>query len=162
MTPAAAPLQQVKTEEREEVVPDWADSATRAEAEVAASLSTEMMDELDDGDPYGVLDFDGQFDEWDNVDENEMRRELAKNRLGRWFEGVVDVFLSLEEEFPDGESEDQARGLLEGRHDAGKQEMRVEEEPLKEGDVEALPELSQGVWGDVKWFGRLLARTVRS
>ena len=171
MTPATTLEQRNQTApEVEEIVPDWADTATRAEAEVAASLSPELADELDDGDPYGVLDFDDHFEPFDSEDEAEMRRELVKHRLGlwRWFEGVVDVFLNLEEEFPDlegGEIAEATPRELEDQMKAGDgvQGHREEEgETLKEGEVEAPPEQSQGVWGDVKWFGRLVARTVRS
>ena len=127
-------------------------------------------DELDDGDPYGVLDFDDHFEPFDSEDEAEMKRELAKSRLGlgRWFEGVVDVFLNLEEEFPDletGEVEGATPRELEDQRDAGEGMQEKREavvEPLAEGDVEIPPEQSQGVWDDVKWFGRLVARTVRA
>jgi hypothetical protein len=131
-----------------------------------------------------------------------MRRELVRHRtgLGRWFDGVVDVFLNLEEEFPDlnvdedaeGRGVNESRGKVasdeqrgrggmdelreleeggkvdqkEGEEDGNGNVQRVQEEnadeTLREGDVEAPPEHDQGVWGDVKWFGRLLARTVRS
>ena len=171
MTPATTLEQRNQTApEVEEIVPDWADTATRAEAEVAASLSSELADELDDGDPYGVLDFDDHFEPFDSEDEAEMRRELVKHRLGlgRWFEGVVDVFLNLEEEFPDlegGEIAEATPRELEDQIKAGdgvQTKTEEEGETLKEGEVEAPPEQSQGVWGDVKWFGRLVARTVRS
>ena len=173
MTPATHTQASPHTpSEVEDIVPDWADTATRAEAEVAASLSNDLAndDELDDGDPYGVLDFDDHFEPFDSEDEAEMRRELAKNRLGlgEWIEGVVDVFLNLEDESPDLETgvvkgttprelEDQT---IAGTSSQEKKQAFVE--PFEEGDVETPPEQNQGVWDDVKWFGRLVARTVRS
>ena len=172
MTPAPAKTQESAQSpaEVEDVVPDWADTATRAEAQIAASVSEDLQDELDDGDPYGVLDFDEHFEPFDSDDEAEMRRELVKNRLGlgKWIDGVVDVFLNLEDEFPDLESEEVTpRELEDGAQtfEAGAESFERErkgEEELKEGEVEAPPEQSQGVWGDVKWFGRLIVRTVRS
>ncbi len=171
MTPAANTQASCQTPlEVEDIVPDWADTATRAEAEVAASLSSDLADELDDGDPYGVLDFDDHFEPFDSDDEAEMRRELVKNRLGlgRWIEGVVDVFLNLEDEFPDLEGLGSEKPTPRELEDQRKAELIVqvkreeEVEPLRDGEVEAPPEQSQGVWDDVKWFGRLVARTVSS
>lgn len=110
----------------EEVQPDWADSATRAEAAaVAASLTSELTSELtddidgDDGDPYGVLDFDEHFEPFDSEDEAEMRRELGKHKLGRWIDGVVDVFLRLEEEFPGEDAEGVEKEGGEGEEGEG-------------------------------------------
>lgn len=168
MTPATVPP--ASLDPAEDVVPDWADRESRAEAEIAASLSSELADDLDDGDPYGVLDFDDHFEPFDSEDEAEMRRELAKSRLGRWFDGVVDVFLNLEEEIPDLESEARSqkgsqttpRELEDGRQVDHASKSNDDLEPLAAEQVEAPPEQPQGVWDDVKWFGRLVARTVRS
>lgn len=55
-------------------------------------------------------------------------------------------------------------GRIEGLQVEKEKERKEEgrEEVLGDGEVEAPPERSQGVWGDVMWFGRLVARTVRS
>jgi hypothetical protein len=172
MTPATVTIPQPDPDPTDVIVPDWADKETRAEAEIAASLSSDLADDLDDGDPYGVLDFDDHFEPFDSEDEAEMRRELAKSRLGRFFDGVVDVFLSFEDEIPDWESEGRSqrgsettpRELEDGLQGESttKSKSNDDLEPLAAEQVEAPPERPVGVWDDVKWFGRLVARTVRS
>jgi hypothetical protein len=123
----------------------------------------------DNNDPYGMLNFKDQIDvELDTEDEMEVRQELAKSRTGR-FDGIVDVFLRLEEEYPDlelglgipGEWREES---VEKKAEAGevkKQKKRVKPEPLKDEEVEAPPE-QKGVWSDAKWFGRMLARSIGS
>ncbi|KAK4939606.1 hypothetical protein LTR10_020106 [Elasticomyces elasticus] len=137
----------------DEAAPDWDDVQTQAE--IAAQVENEFADEFDD-DPYGVLDFDGQFD---SDDEEDVRKEISRYRLGGWMDGVVDVFLRLED-MPDYQDED-----LEARR------FEVFPAPTKDAEnastpsdnsVEPPPARPAGVWDDVAWFGRLLARTVRS
>ena len=80
----------------ESAAPDWADDQTQAE--LAAQYHEEFGDDLDeDGDPYGLLDFEGQFD---SEDEDELRESIKGYRLGAWMDGLVDVFLRLEDDFP--------------------------------------------------------------
>ncbi len=42
------------------------------------------------------MDFEGQFD---SDDEDELRKSIKGYRLGAWMDGLVDVFLRLEDDF---------------------------------------------------------------
>jgi len=137
----------------DESAPDWADAGTQAE--IAAQVESELADEFDD-DPYGVLDFEGHFD---SEDEEDVRKEISKYRLGRWMDGVVDVFLRLED-FPEAQGPD-----LELAKDEAPSARAKDAETasvLSDHSVEPPPERPTGFWDDVAWFGRLLGRTVRS
>ena len=161
-------LSKTLTQESSDVQPDWADKETQAE--IAAQVASEFSDELDD-DPYGLLNFEDQVEiEFDTDDEAEVKRELAK-RGGGWFDGVVDVFLKLEDEYPDPDLEKGTAGTP-ADDDATKIEIskpdiatraasRTQDQPLQDDEIEEPPEQT-GVWGDIKWFGRVIARTVRS
>lgn len=183
MTPALhTPLPFGVDEADSDPMPDWADD--RTQAEIAAQVESEMADEFDyDGDPYGVLDFEGQFDSDDDDDENdedEVRREILASGyyLGRWVDGIVDVLLRLED-LPDPTSEENL-DLELGSGQSSKDvpmgdrptqlptntaETNTSEQPNPTSDnsIEPPPVQRQGgLWDDVAWFGRLLARTVRS
>ncbi|KAI1616571.1 hypothetical protein EDD36DRAFT_429453 [Exophiala viscosa] len=137
----------------DEAAPDWDDVQTQAE--IAAQVENEIADEFDD-DPYGVLDFEGQFD---SEDEEDVRREISQYRLGGWMDGVVDVFLRLED-MPDYQHEDlEARGS-EVFPNASKDAENAS--TLSDSFMEPPPAKPSGVWEDVAWFGRLVARTIRS
>lgn len=200
----ARQLPQRAAEEEEEIQPDWADAASRAEytsshqhgrhsSEYFSEPATieeeedgneafydlpDEDDELDDDDPYGQLNLAEHFDNGsDIVDEEEVRRELREHSrqsgvLGRWFDGVVDVFMMLEEE--DGQDNaggegarrlaEVERGFRDGQ-EAGKSEEKenvawFDGQSEEQQDVEPPPEGQQGVWGDVKWLGRLVARSI--
>ncbi|EXJ85882.1 hypothetical protein A1O1_06251 [Capronia coronata CBS 617.96] len=146
MTPApATPV--------DEPTPDWADDHTQAE--IAAQIESDFTDELDE-DPYGLLDFEGQFD---SEDEEDVRQEISKYRLGRWMDGVADVFLRLED-FPEPGRSDLEAGNAQSAPAPAKD---VETASVaSETSVEAPPEKPNGVWDDVAWFGRLIARTLQS
>ncbi|RMZ89409.1 hypothetical protein DV736_g3365, partial [Chaetothyriales sp. CBS 134916] len=161
------PLAQLPSED---IRPDWADP--ESQAEIAARVAAELADEIDDSDPYGMLDFEEQIDiELDSEDEREVRRELMAGHNG-WFDGVIDVLLRIEDEYPDpelGQTVDQLRtrrgeGVVAGRVVTGQQlqGQLQKEEVLADDQVEAPPDHPQSMWDDVKWFGRLLARTVGS
>ncbi|RVX71613.1 hypothetical protein B0A52_03797 [Exophiala mesophila] len=163
-----------------DIQPQWDDIHTQAEiaaiveSELVEELDGEEDDEFDDGDPYGVLDFDDHFD---SEDEEDVRREISGYQLGRWMDGIVDVFLRLED-FPEntggglqehqgrgnfdleagGKSTDQNRLSLTGSTKTGEGSSVVGDE----ADIEPPPEKPTGIWDDVTWFGRLLARSVRS
>ncbi len=153
-----------------DIQPDWVDQETQAE--IAAQVASEFSDELDDSDPYGMLSFEDQVEiEFDTDDEAEVKKELAK-RGGGWFDGVVDVFLKLEDEYPDQDvdlekgkagtpADDDAKTDAQKRDIATRAASRTQDEPLKDDEIEEPPE-QIGVWGDIKWFGRVIARTVRS
>lgn len=159
----------------DDIMPDWVDASSRAEAAatvnaslhasssaIAADLEDDMPLSPADDDPYGVLDFSDHFEPFDSDDEAEMRRELAKHRgaLG-WFDGMVDVLLRFEDQAAaDTEDGEVADEEWIGRARAEKRERL--EETLQDGEVEAPPEENRGVWGDVAWFGRMVARSVRS
>ncbi|KIX04573.1 ornithine carbamoyltransferase [Rhinocladiella mackenziei CBS 650.93] len=143
----------------DEAAPDWADAQTQAE--IAARVENDLADEFDE-DPYGILDFEGQFD---SEDEEDVRKEISKYRLGRWMDGLVDVFLRLED-FPESLSADLEAGNAQTQ-------MPLPGAPaVKEADtaslisdnpsVETPPEKPNGVWDDVAWFGRMIVKTVRS
>lgn len=138
----------------DEASPDWADDHTQAE--IAAHAESDLADELDD-DPYGVLDFEGQFD---SDDEEDVRKEISSYRLGRWMDGLVDVFLRLED-FPEPQPSDLEAGKNAvappaPAKDAGAAGLQSDDA------VEPPPERPKGIWDDVAWFGRLVVRTVRS
>ena len=153
--------------------PEWDDDMTQAE--IAAQYHTDFGDELDeDGDPYGVLDFEANFD---SEDEDELRKSIKGYRLGAWMDGLVDVFLRLEDDFPGSQVEASAgkgRGERERKVDieSGDPSTVVEKTeagPASPGpsvrfddSVEAPPERPKSVWADVAWFGRMVARTVRT
>ncbi|KIY00961.1 uncharacterized protein Z520_03627 [Fonsecaea multimorphosa CBS 102226] len=153
--------------------PDWADEQTQAE--IAAQMDADFADELDDtGDPYGMLDFEAQFDSDDDEDEEELRKSISGYKLGRWMDGLVDVFLRLEDDYsvdleaaakpasktqPDPAAPSNAPPPAKdpADHPAGGPTVRFDD------SVEPPPETRpRGVWDDVAWFGRMLARTVRS
>lgn len=172
----------------EEIQPDWADKDTRAE--VAANevgWDGDVLQEedfADDDDPYGELNFDGHFDTGSEVlDEEEVRRELSRGGLGKWIDGVVDVFLALEDDPPedfDVERSREARERLRALQVAAEQGASTEEVAEKgrsenrpawldgqedtdaDADVRPPPEQNQGVWDDVKWLGGLVARNLWS
>ncbi|KAG9775161.1 hypothetical protein KCU88_g5186, partial [Aureobasidium melanogenum] len=155
MTPAPV------TPVMDEPAPDWADDQTQAE--IAAHIESEFTDELDE-DPYGLLDFEGQFD---SEDEEDVRQEISKYRLGRWMDGIVDVFLRLED-FPESSHQHPPPDLEAAIPPAPAPAPVVS---AKDEDaasvvsitsVEPPPEKPTGIWDDVAWFGRLIARTVRS
>jgi len=184
MTPALHPPLPLGPDEPDsDPLPDWADA--RTQAEIAAQVGNDLADEFDyDGDPYGVLDFEGQFDsdEDDDNDEEEVRREILASgfHLGRWVDGLVDVFLRLED-LPDSSSE-QNLDLEAGAGHPSKDTDPENIDPAQlqatsdatNGDTEPTPfesdnsvepppvEPRGGLWDDVAWFGRLVARTVRS
>lgn len=183
MTPALhTPLPLGIDEPDSDPLPDWADD--RTQAEIAAQVGNDFAEEFDyDGDPYGVLDFEGQFDsdEDNDSDEEEVRREILASgfHLGRWVDGIVDVFLRLED-LPDSSSE-QTLDLEAGSGLSSKEAAPDNIDPAqlptsdaKSGDTESTrfesdnsiepPPVEQrgGLWGDVAWFGRLVVRTVRS
>ena len=170
-----APVPEMEAED--EVRPDWADKDTLAEVEAEEVewdrdvLRDEGLD--GDDDPYGELNFDGHFDTGsDIVDEEEVRRELSRGGLGRWIDGVVDVFLMLEEEGGDEFDADRREGLerLSRLAQSVRQEeaVREPERPAwaeDAGDVDAPPpppEHPQGVLDDVRWLAGLLARNLWS
>ena len=152
----------------ESAAPDWADDQTQAE--LAAQNHEDFGDELDeDGDPYGVLDFEGQFD---SEDEDELRESIKGYRLGAWMDGLVDVFLRLEDDFP-GSQVDATRARtrsavqLASDSDAAPTAAKDTEASTGSGvrfddSVESPPEQPKSVWDDVAWFGRMVARTVQS
>jgi hypothetical protein len=136
----------------DEGAPDWADE--RTQAEIAAQLESELADEFDDEDPYGMLDFEGHFD---SEDEEEVRREMAGYKLGGWMDSVVDVFLRLEE-FPDSQPDLEA-GLFHSSTPSVREEVVSMDTAMS---VEPPPEHPKGIWDDVTWFGRLVVRTIAS
>ena len=159
-----SPVHPKVEEEEEDVVPDWADEKTQEE--VAAQVQTELVDEFgyEDGDPYGMLDFEGQVDfEFDEEEEAEVKREFARTRRrlfgGGWIDDVVDAMVGLES------VEGVEMGTVEvGQADADtkakpKNVMRRDEEVVDESKLEIPPE-EGGVWEDVKWLGRLMSKSL--
>jgi len=142
--------------------PDWADSHTQAEAEAAAEVENEIVDDFDD-DPYGMLDFEGHFDRFDSEDEEDVRNEISKYGLGHWLDGIVDSFLQLEE-FTDPQVQELDPNTKDTK-DASEVPSQKDPETASvtsERSVEPPPDRPRGLWDDLAWFGRLVARTVRS
>lgn len=145
---------EIKTETNYE--PDWADPQTQAE--IAAEVERDMADELEVEsedeffrDRYGMLDFEGQFD----TDDEKDVQEVVKHGfgIGKWMDGLVDVLLKLEDDEPDIEAQPAAESAVQ-----------VQSDPSLGSDdsLESPPEKPKGVWDDVRWFGRLVTRTIRS
>ncbi|RMD44735.1 hypothetical protein DV735_g415, partial [Chaetothyriales sp. CBS 134920] len=150
----------------DDVRPDWADP--ESQAEIAARVSTELSE--DDSDPYGMLNFEDQFDiDLDSEDEREVRRELMASHNG-WFDGVIDVLLRIEHDELDLAETGNTPSLRRGvglaspvdEQPQHAQHQQQQEEVLADDQVEPPPDHPQTMWEDVKWFGRLLARTVTS
>jgi hypothetical protein len=152
----------------DDIQPQWADKETQAEyaASVPNYFETGAKDEGpedDDADPYESMDFEGQFDDGsDIVDEEAVRRELSSSGLGRWFDGMVDVFLMLEEDVqepvePRDAPEDSPNQPADGEASQALR-MRLDDTEF----VEPPPENPQGVWDDLRWLGRLVVRTINS
>ncbi|ETN45986.1 uncharacterized protein HMPREF1541_00168 [Cyphellophora europaea CBS 101466] len=164
------------------VEPDWADKETQAE--LAANevgwdgevlREEEAEDDEEDEDPYGELNFDGHFDtESDILDEEEVRRELNKGGLGKWIEGVVDVFLMLEDDVPEDFDAESRQGLEQSRTLAGESARRGPSEDQQEDvkpawddgreeqDIEPPPQQPQGMWDDVRWLSNVVVRNLWS
>jgi hypothetical protein len=193
--------------------PDWADSQTQAE--IAAELEREMAHELEAdsqasgsrewwrGDRYGAVDFAGQFDDEEDEDDDDVDggsdeadvRKALRQRggfggVGKWVDGLVDVFLKLDHEDDDGD-EDADRDLetgvvvkdddedrvvpppppgTVGEEEEGASQPKAERVVVDEGSeedddslsMEAAPANPQSVWEDMAWLGRLVLRTARS
>jgi len=147
--------------------PDWADAHTHAEiaAQVANDLAEEFENDDADDDPYGVLDFEAHFD---SDDEEDVRQEISKYRLGGWMDGIVDAFLRLEE-FPDGHDHPPDMDLETRNVEPERPSAPLDTVPANprttagpDNLVEPPLERPNGVWDDVVWFGRLIARTMGS
>jgi Protein of unknown function (DUF3984) len=155
---------------------DWVDSQTQAE--IAADLEMELAHELDDaelysddGDRYGSLSFEGQGIE---DEENEVQQAVRTRGfgLGKWVDGVVDVFLKLDDADEDElEIKHDAAGhhtvreaeARKGEHVSGEQSSRGDMNDLASDDgMEPAPQNPKSVWEDIAWFGRLVLRTAKS
>lgn len=154
----------VEEEEEDNVVPDWADEKTQEE--VAAQVQTELVDEFgyEDGDPYGMLDFEGQIEfEFDEEDEAEVKREFARTRRrffgGGWINDVVDAMVGSEivEDVELGRQEDEKEDADAKANFKGLD--RGDEEIVDESKLELPPE-EGGMWADVKWLGRLMSKSL--
>ena len=179
---AAANSQSLYEEYNDTVLSPTSASAADADMETetetfydlpSEDLNDDDLDDLDDG-PYDHMHFAEHFDDvlGDEVlDEEEVRREIRKTGvLGRWFDGVVEGLLMLEGEeggeaaFFEDERGQKVRLKGEEGSEEGEAELKKrpawDDEEVKEADVEAPPEQQQGVWGDVKWLGRLVARSI--
>lgn len=165
--------------ETEEIQPDWADKD--AQAEVAAEevgwdrdvLREEGLEDDEDDDPYGELNLDAHFDNGsDIIDEEEVRRELRRGGLGRWIDGVVDVFLMLEGDDSEDFNTERREGLERlralARESAMETDPTASEAPPAWDDgrgnevPEPPPQQAEGVWNDVRWLGGLFARNLWS
>lgn len=140
---------QEEDEEDRDVQPNWADAKTQAE--LAAQLQQELEDDFDDdGDPYGMLNFEGQgSDDDSDEDEEEVRRAMSRYRLGGWMglDGAIDALLKIEEAH-DNSGIDVEKGI---------EEVSAESSI---GDAEMPPQQASSAWVDAGWFGRLLGRSV--
>lgn len=158
------------------IEPDWADPQTQAE--IAADLEMELAEELEDGelysgdeDNYGALDFEGQGVE----DEEREIKQAVQARgfgLGKWVDGVVDVFLKMDDAdedelevkndrqdveattFPRDESKGDDLSAISNRPEM--------DEFASDDEMEPAPRNPKSVWEDLAWFGRLILRTAKS
>lgn len=141
---------QIEEEDEDiDIQPNWADAKTQAE--LAAQLQEELGEDFsDDGDPYGMLNFEEQgSDNGDSdADEEEVRRAMSRYRLGGWMglDGAIDALLRVEEVNDNSQLD---------------VEQNVEELSKRDSaeDVETPPQGTLGSWVDVNWFGRLFGRS---
>lgn len=158
------------------VEPDWADSQTQAE--IAADLEMEFAAELedgelysDDGDRYSALDFEDQGIE---DEETEIQQALRARGfgIGRWVDGVVDVFLQLddaEEDEPRVQHENSDQSNITMAKDEKKARDPIEglgisdrDDVASDDEMEPAPQHPKTVWEDLAWFARLVLRTAKS
>ncbi len=158
------------------IEPDWAD--TQTQAEIAADLEMDLAEELevselysDDGDRYGALDFEGQGIE---DEEREIQQALRARGfgIGRWVDGVVDVFLKIDDADEDELETKHERLEHEAieapanerkKNDLPGQSRRPETDDTASDDgMEPAPQNPKTVWEDLAWFGRLVLRTAKS
>lgn len=146
---ATAPESSIHEQEEDElrkIEPNWSDA--RTQAELAAQLQEELSAEYedDDGDPYGMLDFEGQDFEITSEDEEEVRRAMRSWRVGGWMDGAIEALLMVEEG--------------RGEQDTGRQTQgRVSfDETVNDGEVP--PERARDLWDDLGWFGRVMKRNL--
>lgn len=134
-------------DELEDIEPNWADEKTQAE--VAAQLQEELAADYGDydGDPYGMLDFEGQGDGDTSEDEAEVRRAMKRWRVGGWMDGAIDALLMVEEE-----SAEKAQQEVDKKH------ARIDEEAYD--DKEELQEPVPKGWGELSWIGDVLKKNV--
>lgn len=140
MTPAITP--------GEDIRPEWVGQA------VAEELENDLEEEAEEDeffrDRYGMVDFTTQFD---SDDEKDVRDALRKRGfiMGRWIDGVIDSLMMLE---PEPEL------------DIGQDEQKVDFAPENvstSGEIiEEPPDMPKSVWDDVRWFGRVVGRTLGS
>jgi Protein of unknown function (DUF3984) len=171
------------THDYAKIEPDWADSQTQAE--IAADLEMELAEELeddelysDDGDRFDTLDFEGQGVEEEEEEEEEEEKEIQQAvcargfGLGRWVDGVVDVFLKMDDADEDELDPKQERQDHDGvtLPEDGKEDkdlprqssMEEMDDIVSEDGMEPAPENPKTVWEDIAWFGRLVLRTAKS
>jgi Protein of unknown function (DUF3984) len=158
------------------IEPDWADSQTQAE--IAADLEMDLADELEDGELYSDDDdnYDGRDFGGQGIADDEREIEQAVRargfRLGKWVDGVIDVFLKMDEADEDEleikpESADHEAITVpkEGskRTEHAEQSSRQDIDDMgSDDDIEPAPQNPKSVWEDLAWFGRLILRTARS
>lgn len=174
--PSTAMASSASAREYAAVEPDWADAQTQAE--IAADLEMDLADELEDGelysddeDRYGAPDFEGQ-----DIEDDERQVEQAVRargfRLGRWVDGVIDVFLKLDEAEDDDletKYDKPDRGAVTAPNDDIKKNDHPEQTSSQKADdmdsddgMEPAPQNPKSVWEDLAWFGRLVWRTAIS
>lgn len=135
-------------DELEEIEPNWADEKTQAE--VAAQLQEELAQEYGDydGDPYGMLDFEGQGDGDSSEDEAEVKRAMKRWRVGGWMDGAIDALLMVEQETAEQEKENEAekkRASIDADAYEGAEELQ---EPAPKG------------WGELSWISNVLKKNM--
>ena len=172
--PSIAMASSASAREYAAIEPDWADSQTQAE--IAADLEMDLADELEDGelysddeDRYGALDFERQ-----DIEDDERQVEQAVRarsfRLGRWVDGVIDVFLKLDEadeneseikyDKPDREAATTTNDDIND-HPEQSSCQKVDDMDSDDG-MEPAPQNPKSVWEDLAWFGTLVWRTAIS
>jgi len=158
------------------IEPDWADSQTQAE--IAADLERDLAEELEDGELYS--DDDDGYDRLDSGgqgiadDEREIEQAVQARgfRIGKWVDGVIDVFLKMDEADddelevkPESANHEAITVSKEGSkttdhaEQSGRQAMN---DMGSDDDMEPAPQNPKSVWEDLAWFGRLILRTARS
>ena len=136
------------------IEPEWADA--RTQAEIAAQVQAEFGEEYDydNGDPFGILDFDrrGGDDSESSDAEEEVKKAMTRYGIGGWMDGAIDALLRIEEE----------NDTRQERNDIERGNTK-RSEAVGFDNVETPPESEQGqwrIWNDVAWFGRMVRRSV--
>lgn len=131
------------------IEPQWSDA--RTQAEVAAQLQEELMDSYADydGDPYGMLDFEGQGDADTSEDEEEVKRAMRSWGIGGWMDGAIEALLMVEQ----GNAEPEQKV----KEEKDMRRVSVRSVTEDDSDIDDNESVQKG-WGQIAWVGDFFKR----